>query len=201
MLTWQSPILIAVLLVAGGALYIRLRWRRSPQAYRAMIAIAAGYGIAGVLIGVWAMHFISPENDHPDAPRVSAASTPAPAPAAAPSPEIPVANPSSADGTAIAKYLTQTRDVHFMNPCDLVGMYADMAAVHRDTGNTPDALRQTITGLFEKKATERSMAPTDFLPLESLVDREIDYAYANHKLSPTQVRSYWVNSCEAQRRG
>jgi hypothetical protein len=31
-------VMIAGVLIAVGALYIRLRWRRSPQAYRAMIA-------------------------------------------------------------------------------------------------------------------------------------------------------------------
>jgi hypothetical protein len=200
MLTWKLPILIAILLVAGGALYIRLRWCRSPQAYRAMIAVAAGYCAAGALIGVWVMHFALPDNDRPAAPRASVAATPAPAPAAAPSPEFAVANLSSADGSVIAKYLNQTRDVHLFDPCDVLAMYADTAAVFREIGNKPDALRQMIHGILEKKAAERSLAPTDMLPLEVVVDREIDYAYANRNLDATQVRSYWINSCLAQRR-
>jgi hypothetical protein len=42
-------VFIALLPVAAGALYIRLRWRRAPQAYHAMIALALGYFIAGAL--------------------------------------------------------------------------------------------------------------------------------------------------------
>jgi hypothetical protein len=36
MLTWGGVVFIALALVVAGALYIRLRWQRSPQAYRAM---------------------------------------------------------------------------------------------------------------------------------------------------------------------
>ena len=41
MVTWKSVIIMAVVLVVVGALYIRLRWHRSPQAYRAMIWLTA----------------------------------------------------------------------------------------------------------------------------------------------------------------
>src|SRR6266851_491158 len=37
----NAAIVVSVALVVAGALYIRLRWRRSPQAYRAMIDLAA----------------------------------------------------------------------------------------------------------------------------------------------------------------
>jgi hypothetical protein len=37
MMTWKSAIIVAVAMVVVGTLNIRLRWRRSPQAYRAMI--------------------------------------------------------------------------------------------------------------------------------------------------------------------
>jgi len=60
MATWGTAVAIAALLIAGGALYIRLRWRRSPQAYRAMIAVAAGYAIAGALLGAWVLHVLGP---------------------------------------------------------------------------------------------------------------------------------------------
>jgi hypothetical protein len=36
MLNWRSTVFIMFVLVIAGALYIRLRWRRAPQAYRAM---------------------------------------------------------------------------------------------------------------------------------------------------------------------
>ncbi len=53
MLNWKWLVLIALALIVSGALYIRLRWRRSPQAYRAMIALAACYFVAGSLTGAW----------------------------------------------------------------------------------------------------------------------------------------------------
>jgi endonuclease YncB( thermonuclease family) len=42
--------------MAAGAVYIRLRWRRAPQAYRAMVAVAGGYLIAGAVLGGWIVH-------------------------------------------------------------------------------------------------------------------------------------------------
>ncbi len=48
-----AAIILAFALVVAGALYIRLRWRRSPHAYRAMIALAVGYFIAGALADGW----------------------------------------------------------------------------------------------------------------------------------------------------
>jgi hypothetical protein len=56
----ELAIIAAVTLVAGGALYIRLRWRRSPQAYRAMLVIAACYFAAGSLMGAWVLHLATP---------------------------------------------------------------------------------------------------------------------------------------------
>jgi hypothetical protein len=53
-------VFIALLLVTAGGLYIRLRWRRAPQAYRAMITLALGYFIAGALAATWVMHRAAP---------------------------------------------------------------------------------------------------------------------------------------------
>ena len=46
MTPWATSALIALALA-----YIRVRWRRSPQAYRAMIALAACYLVAGSIMG------------------------------------------------------------------------------------------------------------------------------------------------------
>jgi hypothetical protein len=51
MLNGGLLVFIAFLLVIAGAFYIHLRWRRAPQAYRAMIALALGYFIAGAVAG------------------------------------------------------------------------------------------------------------------------------------------------------
>ncbi len=56
----ELVIVVAVALIAGGALYIRLRWRRSPQAYRAMLVIAACYFAAGALAVAWVLHLATP---------------------------------------------------------------------------------------------------------------------------------------------
>jgi hypothetical protein len=57
----NKAVVVAVALVVAGGFYIRLRWSRSPQAYRAMVAIAAGYFVAGLLVGAWALHSAAPK--------------------------------------------------------------------------------------------------------------------------------------------
>lgn len=49
-------VLIAAALIAFGAFYIRLRWKRSPHAYRAMIALAVCYFAAGAVVGGLIVH-------------------------------------------------------------------------------------------------------------------------------------------------
>lgn len=56
----MTYVVIAVALIAASALYIRLRWRRSPQAYRAMIALAICYLAAGAMLGGWVVHLVGP---------------------------------------------------------------------------------------------------------------------------------------------
>ncbi len=65
MVTWKSAIVIAAALAVVGALYIRLRWRRSPQAYHAMIGLTVCYFIAGSIVGAWILHLIAPRQSAP----------------------------------------------------------------------------------------------------------------------------------------
>jgi len=51
---------MAALLGGGTALYIRLRWRRAPQAYTAMVAVAVCYFVAGAVLGAWVLHQLGP---------------------------------------------------------------------------------------------------------------------------------------------
>ena len=53
-------LLLAVSMMLGGALYIRLRWRRSPRALKAMTGLAVCYLTAGVLLGGWVFHVVAP---------------------------------------------------------------------------------------------------------------------------------------------
>lgn len=76
--------MMAAALVLGGGLYIRLRWRRAPQAYRALIAVAVCYSAAGALLGLWLFHpaaasgsarrtaSVPLADTHPDGDRVAA---------------------------------------------------------------------------------------------------------------------------------
>src|SRR5712692_9441432 len=96
MVTSKSVILIATALVAGGALYSALRWRRSPRAYRAMIAVAVGYFVAGALAGAWAVHLLAPK------PAEIAAAGPS---ASVPVPPFPAVTASHAAAGAQPDYL------------------------------------------------------------------------------------------------
>jgi endonuclease YncB( thermonuclease family) len=80
----ELAMVVALALVAGGALYVRLRWHRSPRAYRAMIALAACYFVAGALVSAWVMHVSTPKPAASVAPSAAIIpSTPAPVASAA----------------------------------------------------------------------------------------------------------------------
>ncbi len=70
----KAAVVIAFTLVVSGALYIRLRWHRSPRAFRAMIALSAGYFVAGSIAGAWILHLASPR--HAETQSASANVTP-----------------------------------------------------------------------------------------------------------------------------
>ena len=44
---------MAFALIGVAGLYIFLRWRRSPKAYKAMIAVSIASFISGTALGVW----------------------------------------------------------------------------------------------------------------------------------------------------
>jgi hypothetical protein len=50
-MTWT--IFLAFALIGGAGLYIFLRWRRSPKAYKAMIAISIASFVSGSILGAW----------------------------------------------------------------------------------------------------------------------------------------------------
>jgi endonuclease YncB( thermonuclease family) len=60
-LNWGALAGILAALIVGGAVYLRLRWGRSPRAYRAMIALATCYFIAGALAGAFIMRLLEPK--------------------------------------------------------------------------------------------------------------------------------------------
>src|SRR5215472_15983261 len=82
---WIWAALLAVTLTGGGALYIRLRGRLSPQAYRAMLGLAVGYLAAGALTAAIALHLLA---------SIAAQDAPVPSPPG----QTSVASPSAAVG-------------------------------------------------------------------------------------------------------
>lgn len=93
-MTWESAVLVAVALLFGGALYIRLRWRHAPQAFRAMIVLATCYFFAGSVIGAWVLHIAAPKLEVPVI-EVAPPGTRMPSPTLAPpmTPSAPTAGP------------------------------------------------------------------------------------------------------------
>src|ERR1700681_3582125 len=58
---WITAVLTALMLMVSTALYIRVRWQRAPQAYRAMIGVAACCLFAGALPGAGVLHLARPK--------------------------------------------------------------------------------------------------------------------------------------------
>jgi hypothetical protein len=81
---WNWVVLAAFALAAAGALYVRLRWRRSPQAYRAMMALAACYFVAGSLTSAWVLHLLTSSSSQPPLPASGPAAVASPVAAASP---------------------------------------------------------------------------------------------------------------------
>ena len=97
-MTWAWVVAVGLGLVAGGACYIRLRWHRSPHAYRAMMALAICYFVAGSIAGAWILHLTTP-NPSVSAPEVAplGAGTAIPAAIASPVGLAPMLNPDAAE--------------------------------------------------------------------------------------------------------
>jgi len=94
-MSWTYAIGAALALVAAGALYVRLRWRRAPQAYQAMIVVCPAFFVAGALAGAWLMHAVSPAA--PIAVRVAVPAAGVPAVPAEPTGSRPLAPPINPD--------------------------------------------------------------------------------------------------------
>jgi endonuclease YncB( thermonuclease family) len=75
--------IVALALLVAGVLYIQIRWRRSPHAYKGMIVLAVGYFAAGILFTVWLLH-------PPESKKQAAGVGPGPSSEVAPSSSVPV---------------------------------------------------------------------------------------------------------------
>jgi hypothetical protein len=121
MLDWKS-MLLALALVVAGALYIRQRWGRSPQAYRAMIIVAICYFVAGSVAGMSLMR-----SARQQAETVASAAVPA-----------PVAVPSIYSPNGVVVPTLKNKDLPLSESAPLPVMRYDPAsAVRPDPKLTP----------------------------------------------------------------
>jgi hypothetical protein len=98
----HGSVALAFVLILGGALYIHVRWRRSPHAYRAMIAVAVCFFVAGSIVGVWVVRVTEPKAPVPAVPTALTS----------PLPSAPIANPVPSLG---------------LTPFDIAGLHYDPA--------------------------------------------------------------------------
>ncbi len=111
--------------------------------------------------------------------------------------------PSGDDSQVIGDFLAQAKAAHagIRTPCEVVGMFGDMAAVFRDQGVTAEHQRDNIDSNFDRTADDKHVPHEWIQPILAVVHREIAYVYSHPEMSADQVKSHWVNMCEAQRGG
>ena len=81
--------------------------------------------------------------------------------------------------------------------CQLIAMMADAAAVIRDQGASKKSQLATTDGSLNKTADERHIPRELIQPIESVVNREIAYAYAHPSMSADAVKAHWAGMCAA----
>jgi hypothetical protein len=82
---WGTVIVVASALALGAALYVVMRWRRAPVAFRAIRRVAAVYFLAGFLAGLWTLRAIGTSPTAPTNVERTGSSTPAKSSSGAPS--------------------------------------------------------------------------------------------------------------------
>lgn len=98
---WAAPALVAAALLLGSVIYIAVRWRRAPAAFRAIAGVASIWLIAGFLFGASVFHFafVRPAAD---ASKAELEASPTPAPHAESPTSVPVViHPTRSTQTAI----------------------------------------------------------------------------------------------------
>jgi len=78
-------VVFSAAVIVGGAVYIRLRWRRAPLARRDMTAVALAYLVAGCAVGGWLVQRLGSSSNDPTAAKP--VSTPTSLARALPEPE------------------------------------------------------------------------------------------------------------------
>jgi hypothetical protein len=76
MRVWETVIVLAAALALGTALYIVVRWRGAPVAFRALRRVAILYFLAGFLAGLWTLRAIVVRPTAPTSVEMTASSSP-----------------------------------------------------------------------------------------------------------------------------
>jgi hypothetical protein len=96
---WAAPVLSAAILVLGVAVYVAVRWRRAPAAFRAMGKVAGLCFVAGFLAGAWALH-------------AAGSRLPSKAAASSSSPSAASASAGSVSASEVGKAIVETDEKH-----------------------------------------------------------------------------------------
>ena len=110
---------------------------------------------------------------------------------------------SGGDTQAVATFMARVRSARGdqAKMCELVALMANAAAVMRDNGSTRGNQLSTLNTSMAQSADAQHVARELMAPIETVVNREIDYVYAHHSMSADQVKSHWAGLCAAESGG
>jgi hypothetical protein len=110
------------------------------------------------------------------------------------------APPEGDDGQTVADFLAQIGGSRGggHGACEIVGMFADIAAVSRDQGATEQHQLTQIDNNFDQQADQRHVPREWIRPIRDVVHREVAYVYDHPGMPADQVKSQWTYLCESQ---
>lgn len=110
---------------------------------------------------------------------------------------------SGGDTQAVATFMARVRSARGdqAKMCELVALMANAAAVMRDNGSPKESQLSTMDTSMARSADEQHVARELMAPIQTVVNREIDYVYAHHSMSADQVKSHWAGLCSAESGG
>jgi hypothetical protein len=90
---WLLLLILGAVILFAVLLYLELRWRKAPRAFKAMSGVAIASLAAGTLLGVWSVHLLDAwtstgTGDAGRTPGSGASVTPTSSPSRAPIPEV-----------------------------------------------------------------------------------------------------------------
>jgi hypothetical protein len=109
---WLFLLILGAVILFAVLLYLELRWRKAPRAFKAMSRVAIASLAAGALLGVWSLHLLdawtSADAGDGSTPRTIASASPTSSPSRNPIPVTPTGSgtsPSVAPSPILASYV------------------------------------------------------------------------------------------------